>query len=345
MNELQKVFQYEGKSPNEIIQESEEWFIGKLMQEFIVCFETVSKEKLEEIKLFLDGFCKKLDTETVQRIDAKVTDKIEKYFENRKKKSTLKSINFYEKYLPSLFKGMSQMVLTEVYEASQCLDLNLTGGVYFLRNKKNGLLKIGCANNIFKRIKEIRAAFNHVGYDDKLSLEVAHMCFEPHIRLAERQFHLEFAQYRVINEWFNVSIEELQDFFFGEEQITYIENTIVSLGDCESVAYEPVVHDFAIDPSEAEYEFFGCKETPKNFFDILGSSMIKNKLYRTVEAVESSGKGVKCVHFSDGKLRQSGIKSAETEVMYTMNDLKLEKFNHLWFTKEIKKFERKEAHQ
>ena len=81
--------------------------------------------------------------------------------------------------------------------------MSTSKGVYLIRNKQNGLLKIGRTNNIERRYGEIIKSFEFCGISaSNIILEKFIECSEE-VRL-ERELHKELENYNVQNEWFDI---------------------------------------------------------------------------------------------------------------------------------------------
>lgn len=328
------MFEYHGK-------QSEPLLIARIAKEIIRLSVPGKEEALDVFIKRVEKFCKKLDEGARVRIDIGVTEKIKKHMQKTRRQKSLSMASRYEKHLRKLFANSDSRVLAELYETSRCLGLkDLTGGIYFLRNTKNGLIKIGSAKNIFKRIEEIEAAFRFVGYDDRVALEAVHMCFTPHIRLAERYFHKEFEEYRVVGEWFNVKQEDIREYLLYGRRIQCIGGVLVSLDDTEATLYTPIEKNFKINPAEVEYEYFGSAPSD-NFLDRLFSHKISNKLYRLIRAIEESDVGIKCVYydFANHALRESRIVCKSQNEFVDMGGLKELRFDPCWFEKRLKEIQ------
>ena len=81
--------------------------------------------------------------------------------------------------------------------------MSTSKGVYLIRNKQNGLLKIGRTYNIERRYGEIVKSFEFCGMSaSNIILEKFIECSEE-VRL-ERELHKELENYNVQNEWFDI---------------------------------------------------------------------------------------------------------------------------------------------
>ena len=75
-------------------------------------------------------------------------------------------------------------------------------GVYLIRNLNNTMLKIGIADNLKKRFKNLIGTFKHCGENPNLKIE----CFieYEHNYELEQWLHKEFNNYNYQNEWFDI---------------------------------------------------------------------------------------------------------------------------------------------
>lgn len=97
--------------------------------------------------------------------------------------------------------------------------------VYFIRNKYNGLLKIGKTNDLQRRINEIENCFNFLGLDtNELVVEAISYCpYGMNNGKVETYYHNLFKEKRKIGEWFDVSYDELLNSLF----VDYIINGVI----------------------------------------------------------------------------------------------------------------------
>ena len=100
-----------------------------------------------------------------------------------------------------------------------------TSVVYFIRNKYNGLLKIGKTNDLQRRINEIESCFNFLGLDtNELAVEAISYCpYGMNNGKVETYYHNLFKEKRKIGEWFDVSYDELLNSLF----VDYIINGVL----------------------------------------------------------------------------------------------------------------------
>ena len=82
-------------------------------------------------------------------------------------------------------------------------------GVYFILNSETKLIKIGCSKDINKRYKDLQSQNEHLGYTSKLIL-LDKILVENYYDL-EQYIHSKFSNKRVINEWFDISVEDIKD--------------------------------------------------------------------------------------------------------------------------------------
>ena len=115
--------------------------------------------------------------------------------------------------------------LDYVYRCMLMDSEHKTSVVYFIRNKYNGLLKIGKTNSLQRRINEIENCFNFLGLDtNELAVEAISYCpYGMNNGKVETYYHNLFKEKRKIGEWFDVSYDELLDSLF----VNYIINGVL----------------------------------------------------------------------------------------------------------------------
>ena len=115
--------------------------------------------------------------------------------------------------------------LNYVYRCMLMDNEHKTSVVYFIRNKYNGLLKIGKTNSLQRRINEIENCFNFLGLDtNELVVEAISYCpYGMNNGKVETYYHNLFKEKRKIGEWFDVSYDELLDSLF----VNYIINGVL----------------------------------------------------------------------------------------------------------------------
>ena len=115
--------------------------------------------------------------------------------------------------------------LDYVYRCMLMDSEHKTSVVYFIRNKYNGLLKIGKTNDLQRRINEIENCFNFLGLDtNELVVEAISYCpYGMNNGKVETYYHNLFKEKRKIGEWFDVSYDELLNSLF----VNYIINGVL----------------------------------------------------------------------------------------------------------------------
>lgn len=115
--------------------------------------------------------------------------------------------------------------LDYVYRCMLMDSEHKTSVVYFIRNKYNGLLKIGKTNDLQRRINEIESCFNFLGLDtNELAVEAISYCpYGMNNDKVETYYHNLFKEKRKIGEWFDVSYDELLNSLF----VDYIINGVL----------------------------------------------------------------------------------------------------------------------
>ena len=86
-------------------------------------------------------------------------------------------------------------------------SITTNSGVYFILNKSNNLIKIGCTNNIQKRFKQIKGQFRHLGLDD--NIELVKYIETDNYKQLEKELHKKYKDRRVNHEWFNISVDDI----------------------------------------------------------------------------------------------------------------------------------------
>ena len=115
--------------------------------------------------------------------------------------------------------------LDYVYRCMLMDSEHKTSVVYFIRNKYNGLLKIGKTNDLQRRINEIESCFNFLGLDtNELAVEAISYCpYGMNNSKVETYYHNKKKKKRKIGEWFDVSYDELLNSLF----VDYIINGVL----------------------------------------------------------------------------------------------------------------------
>lgn len=125
-------------------------------------------------------------------------------------------INNDNEILNSIIKNISQSSDKEYrMEYINCnYDINnnynsitTNSGVYFILNKSNNLIKIGCTNNIQKRFKQIQGQFRHLGLDN--DIELVNYIETKDYKKLEKKLHEKYKDRRINHEWFDISIDEV----------------------------------------------------------------------------------------------------------------------------------------
>lgn len=136
---------------------------------------------------------------------------------NAEKVADIKQKSFQE-----MISNMSKNEIGELVETVNCFhDEILTSGVYFLKNQKTDLIKIGFSKDIKRRVKNIQSSIEHNGYRTQMKLIAVHLTFESHGRLAENSFHSQYSQYREVGEWFRIDEAQLvNELMLGDEWLS-----------------------------------------------------------------------------------------------------------------------------
>lgn len=155
-------------------------------------------------------------------------------------------------------------------QAQQAIEAHKTrfwGGVYFLRDDKRDLLKIGCSKNIPLRIKQLNMQAKTFALDGDLCLIGYHPTIPSRIKWLEEWYHKLFKEYEYKYEWYQISNRDFIDRIesAAEERLLRISHLffdyffIYSMAD---VAYEEVapaidLWNFSLDTVHEmlEYEY------------------------------------------------------------------------------------------
>lgn len=99
-------------------------------------------------------------------------------------------------------------------------------GVYFLRNNKNNMVKIGMSKNINERLKTLYATAKHVG-EVKPDLELINCVLCDRYSQLESDMHKLFKEYRVVGEWFDITEDGIMDAIEEVDIYDYMKREIV----------------------------------------------------------------------------------------------------------------------
>ena len=117
-------------------------------------------------------------------------------------------INYDNIFINNLLKYINENnINTSKYKINNYNSITTNSGVYFILNKSNNLIKIGCANNIQKRFKQIQGQFRHLGLDD--NIELVNYIETKDYKKLEKKLHEKYKDKRVNHEWFDISVDEV----------------------------------------------------------------------------------------------------------------------------------------
>ena len=215
--------------------------------------------------------------------------------------------------------------------------MSTSKGVYLIRNKQNGLLKIGRTNNIERRYGEIVKSFEFCGMTaSNIILEKFIECSEE-VRL-ERELHKELENYNVQNEWFDIKDYDIVE----EALISIIErdfmgkmtsNTLEIEGDFKDDLY------FIINTisntnlsSNAKLLYIWLANNTKDTFSVVASvkrleevtSYSKPTVLRTLKELEDNKYIYKVSRFDKDTLRQ--LNNMYCVIPITENGIDIKKY-------------------
>ena len=238
----------------------------------------------------------------------------------------LRSIrNRQEKYLEMIFSGISDSFLKTICATAEQIDKELTGGVYFIKNEYNGMIKIGCTDDIGERFSQIKSGFTHLGMEPKLELIGMVLVFPKYKRQVENDFHQMFKCKREIGEWFNITKEEVYDQILSEtDKFEFINDVLIDYTDYERDFFKNITRDYKVTEHEIR-EKVGIKN---EVFSLESVFTKKNELLNVLVKIEEAKIGFHdAEYFSSSKGRIIGIKHIGSNVTLDFQGLKISKFN------------------
>jgi hypothetical protein len=130
--------------------------------------------------------------------------------------SKIDSVKLVEKII-SLLNFISDEDLTMARYFYEIEKTGNTAGVYFIKNKYTGLVKIGCTSNIKVRYAMLDGLFrNQFGAPDALQI-LDFLLINPRFILkVEKMIHATFSNNRRYGEWFEISNDDIESSVFGD---------------------------------------------------------------------------------------------------------------------------------
>lgn len=215
--------------------------------------------------------------------------------------------------------------------------MSTSRGVYLIRNRQNGLLKIGRTNNIERRYGEIIKSFEFCGMSaSNIILEKFIECSDE-VRL-ERELHKELENYNVQNEWFDIKDYDIVE----EALISIIEKDF--MGKITSNALE-IEGDFKDDlyfiintisntnlSSNAKLLYIWLANNTKDTFSVVASvkrleevtSYSKPTVLRTLKELEDNKYIYKVSRFDKDTFRQ--LNNMYCVIPITENGIDIKKY-------------------
>ncbi len=92
------------------------------------------------------------------------------------------------------------------------------GVVYFIVNKRTGLVKIGKSTNVKKRIKQLESCATQLGMPAQ-TLYCAIMIYAPYEKRyseLEKELHRRYAKHRKLGEWFKLDLNAVKEDLFND---------------------------------------------------------------------------------------------------------------------------------
>lgn len=107
------------------------------------------------------------------------------------------------------------------YLYMQCVTVNnaltrvFDGGVYFLWDRRRELMKIGCSQNLEKRIRQLFREATTYAINDDLQLIGIHPTSADLVSRLEAYYHRLFQDHAYKYEWFRLSLEQFEEIMCG----------------------------------------------------------------------------------------------------------------------------------
>jgi len=232
-----------------------------------------------------------------------------------------------EESLRELFSKIPGSCLDSICATAEVFNSNMLGGVYFIKNEYNNMIKIGRTNNIKERFAELKGSFLHVGMEPKLQLISIVLTFPKYMGQMESYFHQRFKGKRRIGEWFDITKEDIfNEILPCTDQFEFINDVLIDYTEYEYQYFKKVTKDYTMNDFEIK-EMLGIKENHSPL-DFLGRKY--NKLSETLKSIEKNQVGFYNLYFSpeDEGCRKAGIKHTESDAAFDFKGLKRHKFSN-----------------
>jgi len=237
-----------------------------------------------------------------------------------------------EECLEKLFSNIPDECMNSICATAEQFDKPMLGGVYFIKNEYNDMIKIGYANNIKERFDQLKGSFSHLGMEPRLRLIGIVLTFKKYMGPMESYFHKAFSDHRVIGEWFKVSVEDVQSEIFPiTDQFGIVNDVFIDYTDYEYMYFKKIPRSYVVSDKEIK-AISKINAFTNNFspFDILGRK--DNEPSTVLGVVEENKVGFHDLHYccsdTDVTCERIGIKHLETDQTFNFQELKRHKFNN-----------------
>jgi hypothetical protein len=248
-----------------------------------------------------------------------------------------------EEELEENFNDLSKEQLGEIITVSNNFNNDMKACVYFVRNKLNGLIKIGKTTNFKNRLAEIKQNFKFCGMDEDLETLFLHVTFPEHLAFMEKYYHNYFSEYNYKGEWFKIPKNLLLDWekclkFFNMGFYKTLNNgkTLVTCCNIESNSYENKYKiGFEIDPLEFLYKRFGRKIVSEmyscNVFNRMPGLFTKNPLLTAYDLICQGKVAFQYEVFREGEKWYKLLRNNDNILPITYEQFKKSKIDYDYF--------------
>ena len=178
--------------------------------------------------------------------------------------------------------GMMKEELTSAYYFYMAEKTQKTSGIYFIKNKYTGLMKIACTSDIKSKYSELNELFkSHFGVDDALQMVGFLLIAPQYITEIEDMVHISLTDKRKDGDWFDISENDMLDsWLFGD---VVLNNGVRITSVFDDDVYDIIdyrVHLLSAECILEEYDFFKWLES-----NYRGSNPIYEKIGLVVDDI------------------------------------------------------------
>ena len=203
------------------------------------------------------------------------------FFDRSDDSSEVDSVKLVDEII-SVLGSISDEDLTTAYYFYMLEKTGNTSGVYFIKNKYTGLVKIGCTSNIKQRYATLDGLFrNQFGAPDALQIVDFLLIAPRFISKVEKIAHAAFSAKRKYGEWFDISVDDIDSLAFGDivlnngVRITSIFNDDI----CREIGYKNLLFRSNRSAFDVLSEFEFIKWLFANYY---GDDMFNDKILNAI---------------------------------------------------------------